>query len=238
MSVLSGLLFLIVCGISFGADDKACIQERISVANPLFLEQKLQHLQSEIQTLKSKDENRRVVFTRWGRTDCPQETSKLVYAGYVGGSHYNNPGGAAEYVCLPPDPTWGPFKHYQPGSTGYMYGAEYEHPKEMFGVSDTSQDIPCAVCESTPHSAVLMIPGRVNCYPGWVEAYHGNLASGYFDHKAASQYICLDGAPEIVEGGNANDDGKLLYGVISKCGSLPCPPYEDDKFLSCVVCLK
>ncbi|XP_033738539.1 uncharacterized protein LOC117326054 [Pecten maximus] len=238
MLPVSELLFLMVLGISLGDEDKDCIQERISLINPSYVEQKLDRFQSELQELKSKLENR-VLFTRWGRRDCPQGISTLVYAGYTGGSRHTHNGSAAEYVCLPPDPTWGPFKYLEHSSVGYMYGAEYEAPEQMFGVSNTKEDIPCAVCEGTSHSVVLMIPGRVNCYPNWVEAYHGNLVSGYRDHQAASQYICMDGEPQTVPGGGAvNDNGKLVYGVKTVCGSLPCPPYENDKFLSCVVCLK
>ena len=42
-----------------------------------------------------------VVYTRWGRKSCPNDTgTQLVYEGITGGSHWNNPGGGANYVCL------------------------------------------------------------------------------------------------------------------------------------------
>jgi hypothetical protein len=44
-----------------------------------------------------------------------------------------------------------------------------------------------------------MIPGRNACYNGWNLEYRGVLVSGYYEHRAASTYICLDEKPEIVE---------------------------------------
>jgi hypothetical protein len=44
-----------------------------------------------------------------------------------------------------------------------------------------------------------MIPGRNACYNGWNLEYRGVLVSGYYGHKAASTYICLDEKPEIVD---------------------------------------
>ncbi|OWF37685.1 uncharacterized protein LOC110467167 [Mizuhopecten yessoensis] len=229
-------LFILVSRICPGdAESDNYVQERISLSNPSYVEQQLHDLQTQVQDLKTKIENH-VLFTRWGRSDCPKDISTLVYAGYVGGSLYSMKGSAAEYVCLPSDPTWGPFKYYEHGNVGYMYGAEYQRPPVVFGVEDA--DAPCAVCDGTPYSMVLMIPGRVNCYPDWVEAYHGSLASGNPRHKAASEHVCVDEVPQTVPGGDANNDGKLFYGVKTVCGSLPCPPYENDKFLSCVVCMK
>jgi len=85
----------------------------------------------------------------------------------------------------------------------------------------------------------MMIPARTECYPGWTEAYHGDLSSGYYGHAAASQYVCVDQSPQaLVGGGNVNDEGKLFYSVKARCGSLRCPPYEDEKEMACVVCLK
>jgi hypothetical protein len=30
----------------------------------------------------------------------------------------------------------------------------------------------------------------------------------------------------------------LFYPVKTQCGSLPCPPYINDKYVTCVVCTK
>ena len=46
-----------------------------------------------------------VVYTRWGRKSCPNDTgAQLVYEGITGGSYYDHPGGGANYVCLVFDP--------------------------------------------------------------------------------------------------------------------------------------
>ncbi|ESP04948.1 hypothetical protein LOTGIDRAFT_89001, partial [Lottia gigantea] len=116
---------------------------------------------------------------------------------------------------------------------GFVYGGEYEI------LPDASLDdysALCVVCEAPGYSMALMIPGRDECYPGWSEAYHGELASGHAYHDGPSEYICLDSKPE--KGDDNNHDGKLLYTVRARCGSLACPPYEDDALLTCVVCLK
>lgn len=196
---------------------------------------KQQETLTEIQQQRSSNG---VVYIRWGRKDCLGNTTELVYSGYAGGSHYSNVGAAAEYVCLPPDPSWGPKQNIRVQQPGFMYGAEYEDDI-LFNVKDRNRDVPCAVCRSSFQSTSIMIPARVQCYPGWTEAYRGYLASGYYKQPAASQYVCVDQEPQtLLGGGSSNDEGKLFFQVRAKCGSLKCPPYEDDKVLSCVVCLK
>ena len=65
------------------------------------------------------------VYTRWGRTTCPDTPgTELVYGGRAGGSWYGHYGGGANYLCLPEDP------HYIASQAGnydasYLYGAEY-----------------------------------------------------------------------------------------------------------------
>ncbi|XP_021355214.1 uncharacterized protein LOC110451494 [Mizuhopecten yessoensis] len=190
--------------------------------------------------LKNLQSGKGAVFTRWGRRDCPANITTKVYSGYAGGSMFTSTGAAAEYVCMPNDPIWGPHKDLvYNDDVGFLYGAEYKGPSVLFGMPNWAEDVPCAVCLGTQHTASLMIPGRTQCYPGWTEVYQGDLASGYHGHQAASQYVCVDGNAQAVPGGGThNEDGKLFYGVKTKCGSLPCPPYENGKFLSCVVCMK
>ncbi|XP_021355218.1 uncharacterized protein LOC110451497 isoform X2 [Mizuhopecten yessoensis] len=190
--------------------------------------------------LKNLQSDKGAVVTRWGRRDCPANITTKVYSGYAGGSMFTSTGAAAEYVCMPNDPIWGPHKDLVNGDgVGFIYGAEYEEPGALFGMPGYVEDVPCAVCLGTQHTAYLMIPGRTQCYPGWTEVYQGYLASGHHGHAAASQYVCVDGDAQAVPGGGThNEDGKLFYGVKTKCGSLPCPPYEDGKFLSCIVCMK
>ena len=48
----------------------------------------------------------------------------------------------------------------------------------------------------------------------------------------------MDVSPESIAGGHANHDGALFYYTEARCGSLPCPPYEEEKELTCAVCTK
>ena len=154
-----------------------------------------------------------------------------MYKDYAGGSYLDHTGGAADYVCLPKDPIY-QSSSCPLGAAGEMYGAEYQ------GGCHDDNDVPCAVCRSTNHSSTVMIPARNTCYPGWVEQYRGDLASGAYGHTAASQFVCLDASPEEVPSGGANTNGKLFYAVVGHCGSLPCPPYKEGVALTCVVCAK
>ncbi|OWF48208.1 hypothetical protein KP79_PYT14487 [Mizuhopecten yessoensis] len=49
--------------------------------------------------------------------------------------------------------------------------------------------------------------------------------------------VCRRAPTGGIRGGNTDDNGRLFYAVYSKCGALPCPPYEDGKTLSCSVCM-
>ncbi|XP_033748072.1 short-chain collagen C4-like [Pecten maximus] len=250
------LCTLFCCGSCNGSRNK-----RILMSDPDYVQQQMTHLQSELQTLQATvqlqngkissleqqlsqaNQNRGgVTFVRWGRTDCPANLTELVYSGYTGGSWWDHPGAAADYVCLPRDSVWGPYKDLPNDDySGRMYGTEYEsdNPASPFGLKSQNEEAPCAVCRSTSFVSSVMIPARTECYSGWMKAYSGSLASGYYNHKAASQYVCVDEHAQPLDGGaDSNDDGKLLFAVKAKCGSLRCPPYEEDKYLSCVVCMK
>ena len=118
-----------------------------------------------------------------------------------------------------------------------MYGAEYD-TDDFAPRGKNGDDLPCSVCRTTIASSVLMIPGKSSCYDGWTLQYHGDLVAGYHANKAATQYICLDEHSETLIAGYRNDNGKLFYPVQAVCGALACPPYHDNKYLTCVVCAK
>ena len=118
-----------------------------------------------------------------------------------------------------------------------MYGAEYD-TDDFAPRAEDGNDLPCSVCRCTVDSSVLMIPGKSSCYDGWTLQYHGDLVAGYHAHKAATQYICLDEHYETLTAGQDNHEGKLFYPVKAMCGSLACPPYHNDRYLTCVVCTK
>ena len=63
-------------------------------------------------------------------------------------------------------------------------------------------------------------------------AYYG---SGHY----RSQYTCIDVALQPANGSSpTNHDGLLFFFVEGLCGSLPCPPYDETRELSCAVCIK
>jgi hypothetical protein len=123
-----------------------------------------------------------------------------------------------------------------------MYGAEYNvynaDSSLLFGENLRDWDVQCAVCRVTSRATVLMIPARNECYDGWTREYAGYLMAGRRDHAAASQYVCVDAAPETLDGSVKDDNGKLFYLVEGRCGSLKCPPYVEGRELTCVVCSK
>jgi hypothetical protein len=116
-----------------------------------------------------------------------------------------------------------------------MYGAEYE--TNFWAANSDDEDVPCALCR-TAHATTIMIPGTNVCNNGWNRQYYGYLASGNHNHAAASYFVCVDVNPEYRISGMGDQDGKLFYGVLAKCGSLPCPPYINNHPLTCVVCSK
>lgn len=180
-----------------------------------------------------------VTYVRWGRTTCPDISgTELVYKGRAAGSHYTHSGGGSNYQCITLQPE---NFDYGPGTVdaSLIYGAEYE----MWGnipqanLKLHNQNVPCAVCYVSNRSAILMIPGRYTCPQNWKREYYGYLMAEYYKHKR-STFECMDAKPKAVVGGHANHDGALFYHVEPRCGSLPCPPYDQQKELTCVVCTR
>ena len=182
-----------------------------------------------------------VTYVRWGRTTCPDiEGTELVYKGRAAGSHYSHSGGGANYQCITEEPE---NFNFGPGTVdaSYIYGGEYE----MWGNVPSSslplhqQNVPCAVCYATTRVALLMIPGKYTCPQNWTREYYGWLMAERF-HQAhhRSTFECVDASPEAIVGGHTNQDGALFYHVEPRCGSLPCPPYDEQKEMTCVVCTR
>ena len=160
-------------------------------------------------------------------------------SGITAGQHYDQPGGASNYLCLPMDPIWG---IYNDAATGQaqIYGGEFEVPNNFIFGSHVVYDHnpPCAVCRVTSRTTQFMLPGRNQCYPGWHREYHGYLVTAHFNHKGRTEYVCMDADPETDSAGYRNEDGALFYSVEGICGSLPCPPYIQHRELTCAVCSK
>ncbi|XP_060573201.1 uncharacterized protein LOC132731104 [Ruditapes philippinarum] len=177
-------------------------------------------------------------YVRWGRTKCPANGTELVYKGFAGGARYDK-AGASNYLCLPDEPIWGAYEDAEQ-SSGTVWGVEYElHQRNMnnfFGKALHNHDVPCCVC-ATKRSNMLMLPGRNVCYDGWTLEYSGYLVSDHETHHA-SEFLCLDSGPEFLPNGSSDKNGRLLYFVEARCGSLPCPPYVNGRELTCAVCSK
>ena len=186
---------------------------------------------------EKEERNGGTVYVRWGHDQCPS-TAQLVYSGRAGGSYFNHTGGGSNPQCLPLDPN---FLREISGTQfrALMYGAEYDTLTDgnshVHGRHET--DVPCAVCHVSNRTAVYMVPAKYTCPTGWTREYYGYLmAERHIHHR--SQFNCMDIAFKVVPGSPANKDGLLFYFVEGRCGSLPCPPYDNTKELSCAVCTK
>ncbi|XP_060596683.1 uncharacterized protein LOC132750688 [Ruditapes philippinarum] len=197
------------------------------------VEKKLENVQ---ETKLEKEETRTLskgdTFTRWGRFSCPNGTT-LIYDGFAGGSGHNAKGGAANYVCLHKQPTWNDNNVYK-SQTNLMFGAEYQTSGTNWEKIQ-EYDVPCVVCH-VPSSNIVMIPGRNVCHEKHSLQYSGYLMSGHYLHPSATEFVCVDDEPEVFPDSSTHHASKLFYFVYAKCGSLKCPPYEDGKKITCVVC--
>ena len=140
---------------------------------------------------------------------------------------------------MPHDPDHAPLDLPAPPNGdhfGRLYGSEYEFNYKNIR---QNEDVPCAVCHDIYATSSLMIPGKTLCPGQWTKQFDGFLTSDahYFDHSGA-EYLCVDKDPEYAtEGSKQNDyNGRIFYPVEAICGSLPCPPYDNGKYVSCVVC--
>ena len=186
-----------------------------------------------------------VAFTRWGKVSCPNATGALlVYAGRAGGTEFTKQGGAAEKVCMPENPDYtsetAGLSSY--GEHGRMFGSEYQFnagPQNLRGLYQ--HNVPCAVCYVPTRAATIMIPAKTTCSISWTREYSGYLTlegeeTRQGNHR--SSYNCVDADPDIIANSSANTNGALFYFVQSTCNGFACPPYEESRILSCVVCTK
>lgn len=180
------------------------------------------------------------VYTRWGRTTCPNTPgTRRLYKGRAGGSWFNHRGGASNYLCMPEDPD---YIQYTPGVQDWspVHGAEYEvggaYASSRLGHLH-NQNVPCAVCHAPTRVTALMIPAKTHCPQSWTREYIGYLMTEY---KAGGSYRtefeCVDKDAEAVPGGAANTNGAVFHFTEGTCNGLPCPPYDPQKELTCVVC--
>ena len=138
-------------------------------------------------------------------------------------------GSAANYLCLPPNPV---FDDHPPPRYGvtHLYGAEYSTCDEP----ECDMSAACSVCR-TPRQAQVMVPGTNVCQDGWHLEYSGYLMAQR-PMDTASEYICVDRSRGYIQGTQGDENGRVLYYTVVHCDSLSCPPYVDNKVVSCAVC--
>ena len=181
-----------------------------------------------------------VVYTRWGRTTC-QDTpgTELVYEGRAGGSWYGHHGGGSNHLCMPEDPDYPDDMAFQSGVQGwnYVYGTEYQPYSGPVSALHDYQ-APCAVCYVPGREISLMIPAKTQCPTSWTREYYGYLMTTHKSNHYRTTYECVDKDPEAVLGSVGDQNGAVFYHVEASCNGMPCPQYDPEKELTCVVCTK
>lgn len=160
-----------------------------------------------------------------------------LFQGITGGKPYHEVGGGVDTLCLPHDPDDAPSDFpTRLESAAHLYGSEYQFNYRKFAEDD---DVPCAVCHVQSSGSVMMIPAKNTCPSGWNLQYHGFLVTDNDDSGwYAFDFVCLHEDSEyLTEGARQhNQNGHILYPVTAVCGSLPCPPYRNGQYITCVVC--
>ena len=121
--------------------------------------------------------------------------------------------------------------------SNHIYGAEYEFSGGPNGnVHD--HNVPCAVCYVPTRATAIMVPAKSLCPPSWTREYYGYLTTEADGHRRSS-FNCIDVNPEVIPDTSADTNGALFYYTSSVCGyGLDCPPYENNRILSCALCTK
>ena len=176
-------------------------------------------------------------YTRWGHNSCPASAT-LIYKGSMAGAFFDHKGSGANHLCLPFDPEYVPDIGNAGGST--VFGSEYASVNQINSGKQNIQDrnIPCAVCGVQMRSTAIMIPARNTCPPGWSREYYGFLMGALNTHTKRN-FICLDREMKTLPGHAADRNGNVLFSVSSVCSyGLDCPPYQNNKPLTCAMCTK
>ena len=174
-------------------------------------------------------------FIRWGHDSCP-ETANLIYKGSMAGGRYDLKGTGSNHLCLPFDPQY--VQDVANGHHSYIYGSEYESVNNINFGKDNIQDrnIPCAVCRIQMRSTSIMIPAHNSCPQGWTREYYGFLMASDW-RLPRSSYICMDREMKPLPGHAGHQKANDLFSVATQCGfGLDCPPYQNEKPITCAMC--
>ena len=99
-------------------------------------------------------------------------------------------------------------------------------------------DAYCAVCTVAGRSDVIMIPCASACPDEWREEYSGYLMSQHNFNMKRTQFVCVDGRPDIDESTEGWGKGGFLHfiePVCRKSGNITDQMSKNTK-LECVVC--
>lgn len=67
--------------------------------------------------------------------------------------------------------------------------------------------------------------------------YRGYLFSNLYS-KNKGEFVCINKDQEFYgTRGGSSDNAGMLYQVETQCGSLPCPPFTEDREVVCTVCV-
>ncbi|XP_076470598.1 uncharacterized protein LOC143300654 [Babylonia areolata] len=209
-----------------------CTQNQLQTAQTAHQE-KLDLIKTDLQSTRQavrslKASGAGSSFVRWGNSACPDNTS-LVYSGVAGGTRTGHSGGASNYLCLGMTPQFD--NTSAPSRYNNLRGAEYGDVEGR-----DSQDVLCSVCRA-PQPTTLMMPATLVCPAGWTAQYSGHLMSERLDSAGRTEYVCVDGDMKYRLAGGADKLGAQFFYVMTVCdGTLPCPPYQHLKPVTCVVC--
>ena len=193
--------------------------------------------------------NSAAIYTRWGRTKCPK-TAKQVYMGFMAGPVYTSAGGGVNFQCLPSDPE---YDARAPTATYAAFTSVWVDPRSANAFSNNvgSKSLPCSVCEAPQRTSKIMIPAKTRCPTSdWTLEYNGfimssadryNDRSPITDKHFRSTYECVDMDAEPHKTVQKHSyTAAVIYTVKVDCTQFVknCPPYQDGKALSCVVCSK
>ena len=185
-----------------------------------------------------------VTYIRWGHTTCPYGAG-TVYQGAAAGGAPSWPwpylyfwwsGSPANMMCLPPNPKRFPDNPSQEGSY-YTYGVKYQVSGQLNHADN--RYMPCAVCEVTGKSTLLMIPSHYQCPTGWRMEYNGYIMAGRYNYPRRSMYNCIDKHLQQISGSRGNHSrysGNQLYTIHAVSSQFL--PYDDGYAMTCVVCTK
>ena len=190
----------------------------------------------------SPPENRTgALYTRWGRTTCPNDTD-LVYAGRAVGAHHGESGSGANAMCLYDEQSYNDHNdNQQYGARIYgitYYTSGYGLPPDPFN-NVHQRRAPCAVCLIPQKEVAIMTPGRTDCPPSWTVEYSGYLmANQHGNYKM--NYVCVDKDPEVVSSSSSSNQGRW-YPTETECGAIQCRTgvtggYSQNREVTCSVC--